>query len=140
MSLFSKTCVAVLLALLTSVSAQAENLADYVFDACEAEIAKYCSQVTPGDNRMLACFYAHEDKLSGKCVGALYDAAETLAAAIDVLHEVAQACGDDIDRFCSNVEMGEGRIANCLLAQRDKLSSGCGELADDFAAAAADSD
>ena len=42
----------------------------------EAELETYCKDVTPGDGRILACLYAHGDKLSGQCEYALYDAAE----------------------------------------------------------------
>ncbi len=38
------------------------------------DLETYCKNVTPGEQRILACLYAHEDKLSGRCVYALYNA------------------------------------------------------------------
>jgi hypothetical protein len=38
-----------------------ESIVDKVTTACEPEIKAYCSQVTLGEGRLLACFYAHED-------------------------------------------------------------------------------
>ena len=51
-----------------------------MIDACKPEIEAYCSQVTPGNGRLLHCVAAHEDKLSGQCEYALYQAASLLEA------------------------------------------------------------
>ena len=97
-----------------SGAALAEDLVTTIEQGCKAEIEKYCSQVTLGEGRMLACFYAHEDKLSGQCQYALYDAAARLERAISDLNYVATQCENDIDTLCGDVEMGEGRILECL--------------------------
>ena len=55
-----------------------QSLIETVANGCKVEIETYCSQVTPGEGRILACLYAHEDKLSAKCEYALYDAAAQL--------------------------------------------------------------
>lgn len=96
-----------------------------VIQGCESEIESFCSQVTPGEGRMLACFYAHGDKLSGKCEYALYNAAAQLEQAVSALKYVASQCQDDISSFCASVEMGEGRILDCLAAQGDAVSAEC---------------
>ena len=57
--------VAVLLLSVTGAWAQ-DSIIDNVMKACETEINTYCSQVTLGEGRLLACFYAHEDKISGR--------------------------------------------------------------------------
>ena len=54
----------VLLTLLAG-NAFAQDIVSQIQTGCETEIKDYCSQVTMGEGRMLACFYAHEDKLSG---------------------------------------------------------------------------
>jgi hypothetical protein len=36
-----------------------------------------------------------------------------------------QACRADFQKFCADVRPGSGRIAQCLLEHKDKLSPGC---------------
>ena len=50
-----------------SAEAVAQGLVETVATGCEKELAAYCQGVTPGDGRILACLYAHADKLSGQC-------------------------------------------------------------------------
>ena len=71
--------VVVLLAISGNLSAQ-ESLIETVATGCKTEITTYCKDVKPGEGRVLACLYAHEDKLSGKCEYALYDAAAKAGA------------------------------------------------------------
>ncbi len=52
----------------------AETLIDTVAKGCEKELKEFCAKVTPGEGRVLACLYAYQDKLSGRCEYALYDA------------------------------------------------------------------
>jgi hypothetical protein len=96
-----------------------------VIEACEPEIETFCSQVTPGDNRLLACFYAHEDKLSGRCNYALYQAAATLEQFAAALTHLASQCMDDLVEYCGDVEMGEGRVGLCLLDHQDEVTEAC---------------
>ena len=94
-------------------------------DACQPEIDAYCSQVTLGDGRLLACFYAHEDKLSGSCGWALYEGAAALEDLASAITHVANACWDDMVEHCAEVQMGEGRVASCLLEHKAKVTEGC---------------
>ena len=92
---------------------------------CVAEIENYCSQVTIGEGRLLACFYAHEDKLSGQCQYALYTASAELEHAVSSLNYVAGQCQADIVKLCANVQAGEGRILECLDSQKETVSAPC---------------
>ena len=124
--------VAMLVVGLGATTAVAQDtIIDGVMKACDTEIKTYCSQVSPGEGRLLACFYAHGDKLSGQCEYALYDAAaqlEQFAAAVTYL---AQACHDDLLEYCGDVQMGEGRVGTCLVEHKAKVSDECRTAIDD---------
>jgi len=102
-----------------------ENIVSDIEENCGAEIEKFCSQVVPGEARLLACFYAHEDKLSGSCEHSLYQAAVTLQQAAAALSYVADQCAADILAQCGDVEMGDGRVVQCLQSKSDAVSAGC---------------
>jgi hypothetical protein len=127
--------IAVLTALLLLVGsvgiANAEDIASTVETGCAAEIESYCSKVTMGEGRLLACFYAHEDKLSGQCQFALYNAAAQLEHAVSALNYVAGQCEDDIMAHCAEVQAGEGRILECLESKGDVISSACKQAVSD---------
>lgn len=113
-------------ALVTAGQANAQqSIAEDVMQGCGDELETYCSEVTPGEGRVLACLYAHEDKLSGQCEFALYDAAVRLERAINAITYVASECRADIESLCAGVQAGEGRIAQCLDDNRDDLSDQC---------------
>jgi len=48
--------------------------------ACHRELTTFRKGVTPGEARVLACLHALEDKVSDKCVYAVYAAALHLGA------------------------------------------------------------
>ena len=102
-----------------------ESVIESVAIGCEKELTTYCAEVTPGEGRILACMYAFEDKLSGKCEFALYDAAAQLERFVGALTYVANECAEDLDTHCAAVEMGEGRLAECLLGNKSKLQARC---------------
>jgi Cysteine rich repeat len=114
----------------SSVAAQ-QPLAEQVLEGCKSELESWCQSVTPGEGRLLACLYAHEDQLSGQCEFALYDAAARLERAINALTFVASECRGDIESLCAGVEAGEGRIIECLNKNAGKLSKPCNQAMTD---------
>jgi hypothetical protein len=107
-----------------------ESIIESVATNCETELNSYCSQVTPGEGRVLACLYAHGDKLSGQCEYALYDAAAQLERFVGALTYVASECDEDLDTHCASVEAGEGRLAECLLENKASLQKRCAAAID----------
>ena len=102
-----------------------QGLVETVANGCKIEIEKYCSQVTPGQGRILACLYAHEDKLSAKCEYALYDAAAQLERAVAALSYVANECNEDLEKYCESIEPGKGRLLECLDKHDKQVSKRC---------------
>ena len=120
-------CMLVLMGvLLLATSAFSEaDLVKIVSDGCKQEIDTYCKTVTPGEGRILACLYAHSEKLSNRCEYALYDAAAQLERAVAALTYVANECDSDLEKFCSSVQPGEGRLLQCLEKNEKKVSGRC---------------
>ncbi len=108
-----------------------ENVINKAAEGCKKELETYCSKVTPGEGRILACLYAHEDKISTRCDYALYDAAVQLERAVSALAYVANECDEDLDKFCSSVAVGQGRLANCLKKNEKQISKRCSKAIDD---------
>lgn len=128
----SRLAAALLLAAASAAPVVAQQpLAEQVLEGCASELETHCAAVTPGEGRLLACLYAHGDKLSGQCEFALYDAAVRLERAISALTYVASECRADIESLCSGVQMGEGRIAQCLSDHQSDLSATCKRALDD---------
>ncbi len=126
--MFRKTLltVAAVFAITASQVASAQQpLLDYVVTSCGVELESFCSEVTPGNGRLLHCVAAHEDKLSGQCVYALYQAASLLEELSIAIAYLATECGTDIETHCANVEAGEGKILACLGEHKEDISESC---------------
>ncbi len=108
-----------------SLATAEETLVDYLVTACETDIENYCSQVTPGNGRLLHCMAAHEDKISGQCEYALYQAATVLEQLAAAMVYVAEQCMTEIETICSDVVLGEGKLPACLAEHDDDVSDGC---------------
>ncbi|MDR3607795.1 MAG: cysteine rich repeat-containing protein [Oligoflexia bacterium] len=116
-----------LLASLISVSSvvRADEAADpakgALSDACRTDIKQFCSDVTAGGGRVMACLKAHEDKLSAGC-SAQWQAARTQVKS--KMQASRAACGADIQKFCGNA-MGPKEIGSCLDSHTSDLSDSC---------------
>ena len=113
-------------------AAAVDDLLESVATGCEKELTTFCKDVTPGEGRILACLYAHADKVSRRCEYAVYDAAAQLERAVSALTFVANECDEDIDKVCGKVEAGEGRILTCLKKNEDKVTKRCNQAMKDI--------
>jgi hypothetical protein len=101
-----------------------------IFEACEGDIQAYCDMVTPGNGRLMACLYAHEDKVSDSCDVAIDETADIIDIVFERLRYVSQQCGEDIRTYCADVAVGEARVLSCLHGKKASLSSSCAEVID----------
>jgi len=127
MTMKSKMGVALIVAafVVGPLATAEETLVDYLVMACETDIENYCSQVTPGHGRLLHCMAAHEDKISGQCEFALYQAATVLEQLAAAMVYVAEQCRTEIETICSDVVLGEGKLPACLAEHDADVSDGC---------------
>jgi hypothetical protein len=72
-------------------------------EGCRADIDTYCAQVTPGEQRLLSCIYAYNDKVSDECKGSVRDALLLVKADIAQANFVGRLCGSDILAHCGDV-------------------------------------
>ena len=122
------TGLTLLLSLWATLSwADGHNLVESVMTGCKTELTTYCKDVTPGQKRLLACLYAHNDKLSAQCDFALFDAAIQLERAVAALAYVVNECDDDLMQFCGEEQVGEGRLLACLDKNEAEVSARCKE-------------
>jgi hypothetical protein len=103
----------------------ADSMADSLKKACNKELTTFCKGVPAGEGRILACLYAFEDKVSDKCISALYDAADQLEAAMTALKYAATECKGDLQKFCAEVKPGQGRGLACLNKHDKDVSQTC---------------
>jgi hypothetical protein len=119
--------VAVSLLLTTGWVQADDSLVEGLKKACHKELTTFCKGVQPGEGRILACLYAFQDRVSGKCEYAVYDAAAQLEQAAVALKFAAGECKDDLLKYCGNVEVGNGRVKACLDKNEKSLSEKCKE-------------
>ena len=105
----------------------ADTMVDSLKKACHKELTTFCKGVVPGEGRILACLYAFEDKVSDKCVYALYDASLQLEQAVAALKFAAGQCKDDLQKFCADVKLGQGRGLACLKKNEKAVSQACND-------------
>ena len=123
-----KIAFAVLAVMVTSSGAFGQQSAKLAAD-CASEIKTYCSTVTPGSDRIVACLIAYEDKIPARCRMTAYLGSDDLGARMKVLNALAKTCSSDILQYCSNVPAGGGRIYDCLMKNKATLTNACRDQA-----------
>ena len=99
--------------------------AQSVFEACGEDVVNHCEAVTPGNGRIFACLYAHEDQISESCDAVIVEVANLLDLFFELIRYTKQECRADIEKHCMDVDMGGGRIYSCLKSRKAELTSDC---------------
>jgi len=126
--------------------------------ACRSDYPKVCASVPPGGAPALECLEKNKAKVSPSCqsaLGAASGGAATTAAPAagataapaaaptvlvlrpmrprEELFVARSACGADIRTICAGVEVGAGRIMQCLANNAASLSPACRDVLAPFA-------
>ena len=107
-------------------AANAQSPVEEALEGCSKEINEYCSTITPGAGRLVSCARAHEDKLSSECIYAINRAGYWLEFLARTLTYVVSQCEADALKYCSDVELGDERVLNCLKENKANLNKYCG--------------
>ena len=91
---------------------------------CKEDIEKFCKDVKPGEGRIIKCLMDNKDKLSGGCLQELEGARNKSEGKKD---QARDACAEDLNKFCKDVQPGEGRLLQCLKKHDSELSPQCRE-------------
>jgi hypothetical protein len=127
------TCLTVMLGLASwsygssnSVRAQVTIPQSVVLN-CAGDIKNYCSNITIGGGRVVACLFAHNDKISGQCTFAMIEASEALNATLAALRHLAKttSCRSDLKQYCRGIPAGGGRLYRCLRKNKATLTNEC---------------
>ncbi|MBU2573668.1 MAG: cysteine rich repeat-containing protein [Elusimicrobia bacterium] len=105
-------CAALLACAVLGTAAKAEE------NPCKADKEKFCKDVQPGEGRIIKCLKEHEAELSAGCKAK----GDELKKKAD---ELKEACQADLDKFCKDIQPGEGRLAKCLKEHNAELSKTC---------------
>jgi Cysteine rich repeat len=92
---------------------------------CANDLRAFCSNVSPGNDRLVACLISYEDKINPRCRLTAYLASGKLSQRARGLRGLAKICSSDIRQYCSNLAFGGGRIADCLKKNRATLTDEC---------------
>jgi hypothetical protein len=103
-----------------------------ILEACEADLAKFCEGVTPGNGHLIACMYAYEDQISEPCLATIVDFGDALDNMFYAASVALAACAPDIEKHCAGVQIGGGRILSCLSEVSSELSTDCQDMATKF--------
>jgi hypothetical protein len=98
---------------------------DIEIPGCNADAAKLCPGLPLNSKKSFMCLMAYEDNLSTECKLGILEAAITLEASMLAIDYSIQACEADADKFCLDVEPGEGRLVSCLRKNESKLKKEC---------------
>ena len=115
--------------------AEGEKLADKLSNSviivdidvrgCDADAAILCPGLPLNSRNSFMCLMAYEDNLSLSCELGIAEAAMTLEQGLMAIDYSIKSCEADADKFCLDVEPGEGRIVKCLKQNEANLANQC---------------
>jgi len=93
--------------------------------SCDSDAAILCPGLPLGSQKSFMCLMAYEDNLSVACQIGIVEAAMALETGMMALEYSIKACEADADKYCLDVEAGEGRIVRCLRKNEASLNKEC---------------
>lgn len=123
--------IGLFLLLVFSAQAQEKSVLDLILRGCDQEIKAHCKDVAPDQGNDLSSHYAHSGKISTKCEFALYGAAIQLERVVAELSYTLHECSEEVDTHCTGIEVGGGRLLECLEENELEVSTRCKKALDE---------
>ena len=92
---------------------------------CDEDAAQYCPDLPLDSQKGFMCMMAYEHKLSEKCKLGIMEAAMSIRMGAAAINYSVRACEADADKFCLDVQPGEGRMIRCLKEHETEVSEAC---------------
>ena len=89
--------------------------------ACKQDRERLCPEAR-GGSEIFHCMKEHEDEISQTCREQIERRREHLEAR---LKSIQEACEEDVQRHCEQVEPGDRRVLQCLRQHESELSQAC---------------
>ena len=94
--------------------------------SCKDDAKALCTPVNPGEGRMIKCLREkRQDIAKPECRAALLRAMMSSADNYLMDRPLAAACVDDVEKHCSAITPGQGRVHECLREKEGELSPAC---------------
>ncbi|MGO9173322.1 MAG: cysteine rich repeat-containing protein [Rhodomicrobium sp.] len=111
---------ALLAAVLLMASPQLASAQEGPGHACKADREKFCPGMKFGDGQLGPCLKQHEAELSPECAAARKEAEEARKV-------MRMNCKAEAEKFCANIEKGQGGMAKCLESHASELGQACAD-------------
>jgi len=94
---------------------------------CAADVTRLCKDVQPGHGRVAVCLNEHAAELAPGCKQHI----ETVMMHMNEKMDMHADCAADVQKLCSDVPAGQGRVAFCLGEHTSELSPACKKHVDE---------
>ncbi len=92
---------------------------------CDEDIQQHCDGLGDNADKVFMCLAAYEEQLTAECKKGILEAALSVKMGAAALDYSISACEADADKYCLDVEPGEGRIISCIKANESSVSEAC---------------
>ena len=92
---------------------------------CDEDGKKYCPGLSPQSKKAFMCMIAYEDSLSDTCKLGMVEAAMAVRKGAAAIEYSVMSCEEDADKYCLDVQPGQGKIVNCLKAHESEIKKSC---------------
>ncbi len=92
---------------------------------CDEDAAQYCPDLPLNSQKGFMCMMAYEHKLADECKLAIAEAALAIRMSAAAINYSVRSCEADADKFCLDLQPGEGRIVHCIKEHEAEVSETC---------------